>query len=80
MLELDGFIDTRYQLLRLWLAQRQSWIGFSISYVLTGGCDILKYARILKTRYHENQIKSNDDFEHSEMLLYQNMILRESGV
>ena len=25
------------------------------------------------------QMKSSHDFEHSEMLLYQNMILRESG-
>ena len=25
------------------------------------------------------QVKSTHDFEHSELLLYQNMILRESG-
>jgi len=81
MRDLDGFRDTRYQLLKLRPAQRQSWIGYSISYFLTGGYD-MAYSimeEFRKTQYHENQIKSSHDFEHSEMLLYQNMILRESG-
>eukprot|EP00112_Aurelia_sp_Birch-Aquarium-sp1_P001688 Seg1183.1 transcript_id=Seg1183.1/GoldUCD/mRNA.D3Y31 product="N-alpha-acetyltransferase 15 NatA auxiliary subunit" protein_id=Seg1183.1/GoldUCD/D3Y31 len=81
MRDLEGFRDTRYQLLKLRPAQRQSWIGYSISYFLLGSYDmafsIMEEFR--KTQYQENQVKSAHDFEHSEMLLYQNMILRESN-
>eukprot|EP00794_Sanderia_malayensis_P006947 gene6947-7727_t len=81
MRDIEGFRDTRYQLLKLRPAQRQSWIGYSISYFLLGSYDmafsIMEEFR--KTQYHDNQSKNPVDFEHSEMLLYQNMILRESG-
>eukprot|EP00795_Rhopilema_esculentum_P000514 gene514-10194_t len=81
MRDLDGFRDTRYKLLKLRPVQRQSWIGYSVSYFLLGGYD-MAYSimdEFRKTQYPENQVKTSHDFEHSEMLLYQNMILRESG-
>jgi len=77
----EGFRDTRYQLLKIRPAQRQSWIGYSISYYLLGDYEmafqILEEFR--RTLFQENQNKSTLDFEHSEMLLYLNMILEETN-
>lgn len=79
MRDLDGFRDTRYQLLKIRPAQRQSWIGYSISYYLLGFYDmaftIMEEFR--KTLFQDNQPKV--DIEHTEMLFYQNMILRVQG-
>merc|ERR1719204_480309 len=79
MRDTEGFRDTRYQLLKIRPAQRQSWIGYSISYYLLGDYDmaftIMEEFR--KTISQEPQAKP--DIEHSEMLFYQNMILREQG-
>jgi len=79
MRDTEGFRDTRYQLLKIRPAQRQSWIGYSISYYLLGDHDmaftIMEEFR--KTISQEPQAKP--DIEHSEMLFYQNMILREQG-
>jgi len=77
MRDREGFRDTRYQLLKIRPAQRQSWIGYSISYYLLGNCDMAftVMEEFRKTISQENQGKA--DIEHSEMLFYQNMILRE---
>lgn len=76
MRDLDGFRDTRYQLLKIRPAQRQSWIGYSISYYLLGQYDmaftIMEEFR--KTLFQDSQPKV--DIEHTEMLFYQNLILR----
>lgn len=79
MRDTEGFRDTRYQLLKIRPAQRQSWIGYSISYYLLGDHDmaftIMEEFR--KTITQESSGKA--DIEHSEMLFYQNSILREQG-
>jgi len=79
MRDREGFRDTRYQLLKIRPAQRQSWIGYSISYYLLSNCDMAftVMEEFRKTISQENQGKI--DIEHSEMLFYQNMILREQG-
>jgi len=83
MRDTEGFRDTRYQLLKIRPAQRQSWIGYSISYYLLGEGDYDMAFTIMeefrKTISQENQGKVPGDIEHSEMLFYQNMILREQG-
>lgn len=79
MRDTEGFRDTRYQLLKIRPAQRQSWIGYSISYYLLGEHDMAftVMEEFRKTLFQDNQTKM--DIEHSEMLFYQNMILREQG-
>lgn len=79
MRDLEGFRDTRYQLLKVRPAQRQSWIGYSISYYLLGQYDMAftVMEEFRKTLQQENKPKF--DIEHTEMLLYQNLILRNQG-
>lgn len=79
MRDLEGFRDTRYQLLKVRPAQRQSWIGYSISYYLLGQYDMAftVMEEFRKTLFQDNQPKV--DIEHTEMLLYQNLILRNQN-
>lgn len=56
--------------------QRASWIGFAMSYHLLEDYEMAN--NILDT-FRTNQMKEPYDYEHSELLLYQNMVLAESG-
>ncbi|KAG1671753.1 N-alpha-acetyltransferase 15, NatA auxiliary subunit [Nymphon striatum] len=75
MRDLEGYKDTRYQLFILRPTQRASWIGYSMSYHL-----LKDYEMALKIleEFDKSQ-KRSYDYEHSEFLLYQNMVIRESG-
>lgn len=76
--DLEGYRDTRYQLFRLRPTQRASWIGFAMSYHLIG--DYEGALKILEDfRKTQAEIPSSYDYEHSEVLLYQNMVIQESG-
>ncbi|XP_034241191.1 N-alpha-acetyltransferase 16, NatA auxiliary subunit [Thrips palmi] len=76
--DLEGYRDTRYQLFRLRPTQRASWIGFAMSYHLIG--DYEGALKILEDfRKTQADIPSSYDYEHSEVLLYQNMVIQESG-
>ncbi|XP_018329943.1 N-alpha-acetyltransferase 15, NatA auxiliary subunit isoform X2 [Agrilus planipennis] len=77
MRDLEGYRDTRYQLLMLRPAQRVSWIGYAMSFHLLG--DYKNALNILNTFLDQQQKGSNFDYEHSELLLYQNMVIQESG-
>ncbi|CAB3378713.1 Hypothetical predicted protein [Cloeon dipterum] len=77
MRDLDGYKDTRYQLFMLRPTQRASWIGFAMAYHLLK--DFSTALRILEDFRKTQAQKSNFDYEHSELLLYQNMVLHESG-
>lgn len=70
------FQDTRYQLFMLRPTQRASWIGFAMSYHLLGDYEM---ANSILDAFRTNQMKGPYDYEHSELLLYQNMVLAESG-
>lgn len=70
------FQDTRYQLFMLNPTQRTSWIGFAMSYHLLEDYDTAH--SILET-FRRSQMKVQYDYEHSELLLYQNLVLAESG-
>lgn len=71
-----SFQDTRYQLFMLRPTQRASWIGFAMSYHLLGDFEV---ANSILDSFRTNQMKGPYDYEHSELLLYQNMVLAESG-
>lgn len=76
--DLEGYRDTRYQLFRLRPTQRASWIGFAMSYHLLG--DYEGALKILEAfRKTQSEVPSSYDYEHSELLLYQNMVIQESG-
>lgn len=75
MRDLDGYKDTRYQLFMLRPTQRASWIGFAISYHLLQ--DYETALKILDTFRDSPMICY--DYETSELLLYQNLVIQESG-
>ncbi|CAG0918861.1 unnamed protein product, partial [Notodromas monacha] len=77
MRDLEGYRDTRYQLLMLRPNQRASWIGYAMSHHLLGEFEIA--FEILEEFRKTQTVKTEYDYEYSELLLYQNMILAESG-
>lgn len=75
----DGLEDTRRRLLTVRPNQRNNWIGFALSYHLLG--NYVTAVSVLDT-YHDTLKQSNepaDRYETSELLLYKNLILEESG-
>ena len=89
MRDLEGFRDTRYQLFMLRSAQRVSWLSFAVAYHLLG--DYKRASEILdefrgtqkqqKEQNSSSDTKTNPkamDYEQSELLLYQVMILFEA--
>uniref|UniRef100_A0A3Q2NWZ3 N-alpha-acetyltransferase 15, NatA auxiliary subunit a n=1 Tax=Fundulus heteroclitus TaxID=8078 RepID=A0A3Q2NWZ3_FUNHE len=79
MRDLEGYRETRYQLLQLRPGQRASWIGYAVAYHLLE--DFEMAAKIVE-EFRKTQQTSPDkvDYEYSELLLYQNQILREAGL
>ncbi|XP_033890579.1 N-alpha-acetyltransferase 15, NatA auxiliary subunit-like [Acipenser ruthenus] len=79
MRDLEGYRETRYQLLQLRPAQRASWIGYAIAYHLLEDYEMA--AKILE-EFRKTQQTSPEkvDYEYSELLLYQNQVLREAGL
>ena len=76
MRDLEGYKETRHQLFSLRPTQRASWIGFAMSYHLME--DFEMALKILE-EFRQTQKKPSYDYEYSELLLYQNMVIRESG-
>jgi len=76
MRDLEGYKETRFQLFKLRPSQRASWIGVAMSYHLLS--DYEKALSILE-EFRKTQQKAAYDYEHSELLLYQNMVIQESG-
>ncbi|KAG0231137.1 hypothetical protein BGW42_000488 [Actinomortierella wolfii] len=74
----EAYVDTRHQLLELRPQNRMYWIGLAIAYHMMGKYDLA--VKVL-TAYEDSlkDIPSKPDYEHSEMLLYHNSILDESG-
>lgn len=95
MRDLEGFRDTRYQLFMLRSAQRVSWLSFAAAYHLlkdysTAAKILDEFRRTQKQQKEQNsnnkiedKEKSNHpepiDYEQSELLLYEVMILHEAG-
>jgi tetratricopeptide (TPR) repeat protein len=78
MRDIEGFRDTRYQLLKARPAQRSSWVGYALSYHL-----IKDYTMSLKVmeEYRKTQVPglTKPDYEFNEMVLYESQLLLESG-
>ncbi|VDP17091.1 unnamed protein product [Onchocerca flexuosa] len=78
MRDLDGYRDSRYRLLMLRPQQRIAWIGYATAYHLLKDYDMA--LKIVSEFCNSNRVELPEyDFEQSELILYQNMILRESG-
>lgn len=76
MRDLEGYRDTRHHLFKLRPSQHASWIGFAMSYHLLG--DFETAMNILET-FRASQTVETYDYKHSELLLYQNQVIQESG-
>ena len=83
MISIDKlYKETRHQLFNLKPGQRQSWIGFAMSYHLLKDYDMAQSVleEFRKTQ-QDRPAPAPDklyDNEHSEFLLYQNLVLREA--
>lgn len=76
MRDLEGYKETRYQLLVLRPGQRASWIGYAMAFHLLKEYDMA--LKIIEA-FRKTQTPKAMDYEHSELLLYQNTMLREQG-
>ncbi|XP_058055500.1 N-alpha-acetyltransferase 15, NatA auxiliary subunit [Anopheles bellator] len=76
MRDLEGYRETRHQLFKLRPSQHASWIGFAMSYHLLG--DYETAINILES-FRASQTTETYDYKHSELLLYQNQVIREAG-
>lgn len=72
----DGYCSSKYELLRLRQNQRVSWLGYIVAHHL-----LKEYTSALGilAEYIKNNTPSGYDFEFSELILYQNLIMREAG-
>ncbi|CAO4368453.1 unnamed protein product [Caenorhabditis nigoni] len=72
----DGYLASKYDLLRLRQNQRVSWLGYIVAHHL-----LKEYSLALGiiAEYIKNNTPSGYDFEFSELILYQNLIMREAG-
>ncbi|XP_075865529.1 N-alpha-acetyltransferase 16, NatA auxiliary subunit isoform X4 [Microcebus murinus] len=79
MRDLEGYRETRYQLLQLRPTQRASWIGYAIAYHLLKDYDMA--LKLLEEFRQTQQIPTNKiDYEYSELILYQNQVMREADL
>jgi len=75
MRDLEGFKETRIKLFELRPTHRASWIGYAMSNHL-----LKDYPAALKILEEFRKTLGNQrDFEYSELLMYQNMVMREAG-
>ncbi|CAF1077117.1 unnamed protein product [Didymodactylos carnosus] len=78
MRDLEGYKETRHQLFILKPGQRASWIGFAMSYHLLGDYDMaLSVLEEFRKSQQDKQTEKQYDIEHSEFLLYQNLVMRD---
>ena len=90
MRDLEGFKESRQAICQLKPTQRTSWVSLALSYHLTGhfdtALDMLQTFRSSQDHVNRDLVgevmkkmfkkKINSDYEHSELLLYQNMVIR----
>ncbi|KAI9225207.1 MAG: NMDA receptor-regulated protein 1-domain-containing protein [Piptocephalis tieghemiana] len=76
--QLEGYTEAREDLLALSAHQRAFWVGWIISLHLVKEYDLAIAAIDAFDQAHQTP-PARTDFEHSELLLYRNLILEESG-
>jgi len=91
--DLEGFRESRHQMFQIKPAQRATWSGLALSYHLSGDLEMASHIleefcrsqksvnrdlveKLMKKMFNKN---TDYDYEHSELLLYQNLVLRDSG-
>ncbi|EGT47866.1 hypothetical protein CAEBREN_05652 [Caenorhabditis brenneri] len=74
--DFDGYLSSKYELLRLRQNQRVSWLGYIVAHHLLKEYTL---ALAIMAEYIKNNTPPGYDFEFSELILYQNMIMREAG-
>lgn len=72
----EQYVAIRHQLLKIKPNFKMYWIGLAVAYHLNN--DFVMALKILDT-FQSSQEKTADNYENSELLLYRNMILEESG-
>ncbi|KAK0416501.1 hypothetical protein QR680_012527 [Steinernema hermaphroditum] len=77
MRDYEGYRDSRFKLLKLRSGARMSWISYATAYHLLKNYDMA--SKIVDTYIQNNKPEGAFDYEYSELLMYQNMLLREAG-
>lgn len=77
MRDLEGYCETRRQILILKPAQRAGWLAFGMAAHLQGSYK--KALGILESYEHTLNEEAKTGFDYSETLLYKNMLLEEGG-
>ena len=78
MRDLDGFVETRKKLLTLKPTNKNNWFTFAVSEHLSGRKK--EAAGIIQSFEDTLEGAPENEYEHSEMLLYKNMLLEEQGL
>ncbi|XP_069457331.1 N-alpha-acetyltransferase 16, NatA auxiliary subunit isoform X5 [Ovis canadensis] len=79
MRDLEGYRETRYQLLQLRPTQRASWIGYAVAHHLLKDYEMA--LKLLEEFRQTQQVPpSKIDYEYSELILYQNQVMREADL
>jgi len=78
MRDIEGYRETRYQLLVLRPGQRASWIGYAMAYHLLHDADMA--IKVLDEFRKTQNTPKAFDYEHSEMVLYQNEVMVEGAL
>ena len=77
MRDLPGFVQTRQHLLTLKPTNRNNWFTFAVSQHLRG--QLSAAVGIVDAYERTLEGAPDNEYEHSEMLLYKNMMMREDG-
>ena len=77
MRDLPGFVSTRQHLLSLQPTNRNNWFTFAVSQHLQGR--VTEAIGIVDAYERTLEGAPENEYEHSEMLLYKNMMLEEVG-
>ncbi|CAN4086801.1 unnamed protein product [Withania somnifera] len=80
MRDLEGFVETRQQLLTLKPNHRMNWIGFAVAHHLnSNGSKALDILEAYEGTLDDDYPPENERCEHGEMLLYKISLLEECG-
>ncbi|KAI3455389.1 hypothetical protein Pfo_012052 [Paulownia fortunei] len=81
MRDLEGFVETRQQLLTLKPNHRMNWIGFAVAQHLNfNGSKAVDILEAYEGTLEDDYPPDNERCEHGEMLLYKISLLEECGL
>ncbi|KAL3633012.1 N-alpha-acetyltransferase 16, NatA auxiliary subunit [Castilleja foliolosa] len=81
MRDLEGFVETRQQLLTLKPNHRMNWIGFAVAQHLNfNGLKAVDILEAYEGTLEDDYPPDNERCEHGEMLLYKISVLEECGL